>query len=201
MDCKSGTSRGLARPFGTHHGIHLLFLGGHTDSRVTAVDDRETFEHRRPNLAPDSVAVLPFTNAGGEAGSDYLSDGITESLIDNLARIPQLKVRSRDSVFRLKGKDIDVKEAGSELGVRWSSAAVSPSRPTTSKSAPSSPTFATIPKSGESSTPARTPTSLSCRSNIDGDIAEQLRSTLSAADKTARSPGKARRIGKPTPCI
>jgi eukaryotic-like serine/threonine-protein kinase len=65
----------------------------------------------------DSLAVLPFTNGGGDANTDYLSDGITESLIDNLAHVPQLKVKSRNSVFRYKGKDIDAQEAGSELGV------------------------------------------------------------------------------------
>ena len=70
-----------------------------------------------PDLASISVAVLPFTNTGGDARSDYLSDGITESLIGNLSHIPQLKVRSRDAVFRLKAKDIDVQEAGNELGV------------------------------------------------------------------------------------
>ena len=52
----------------------------------------------------DSLAVLPFTNGGGDANTDYLSDGITESLIDNLAHVPQLKVKSRNSVFRYKGK-------------------------------------------------------------------------------------------------
>jgi TolB-like protein len=66
-------------------------------------------------FGPDSVAVLPFTNARGDANTDYLSDGITESLIGNLAHVPQLKVRSRDSVFRYKGKDVDVQTVGSSL--------------------------------------------------------------------------------------
>jgi eukaryotic-like serine/threonine-protein kinase len=65
----------------------------------------------------DSIAVLPFTNGGGDANTDYLSDGITESLIGNLAHVPQLKVRSRNSVFRYKGKDVDVQKVGNELGV------------------------------------------------------------------------------------
>ena len=95
----------------------FYFSVGHTNSHITAVGGGEPSEPSPPNLAPISVAVLPFTNAGGEARTDYLSDGITESLIDNLAHIPQLKVRSRDAVFLLKGKGIDVKEAGSELGV------------------------------------------------------------------------------------
>jgi TolB-like protein len=68
-------------------------------------------------VGPDSVAVLPFTNEHGDASTDYLSDGITESLIANLAHIPQLKVRSRDSVFRYKGKDAEVRTVGSNLGV------------------------------------------------------------------------------------
>ena len=50
----------------------------------------------------DSIAVLPFANVAGDANTDYLSDGITESLIDDLARVPQLKVKSRNSVFRYK---------------------------------------------------------------------------------------------------
>jgi TolB-like protein len=66
-------------------------------------------------FGPDSVAVLPFTNARGDANTDYLSDGITESLIGNLAHVPQLKVRSRDSVFHYKGKDVDVQTVGSSL--------------------------------------------------------------------------------------
>jgi TolB-like protein len=70
-----------------------------------------------PYLDPDSVAVLPFTNAGKNANTDYLSDGITESLIGSLAHVPQLKVRSRDSVFRYKGKDADVPTVGYSLHV------------------------------------------------------------------------------------
>ena len=65
----------------------------------------------------DSIAVIPFTNAAGNAEADYLSDGMTESLIDSLAHLPQLKVKSRQSVFRYKGKDIDVQKIGSDLGV------------------------------------------------------------------------------------
>jgi eukaryotic-like serine/threonine-protein kinase len=65
----------------------------------------------------DSMAVLPFSNGGGDANTDYLSDGITESLIGNLAHVPQLKVKSRNSVFHYKGKDVDVQKVGNELGV------------------------------------------------------------------------------------
>jgi serine/threonine protein kinase/Tfp pilus assembly protein PilF len=65
----------------------------------------------------DSIAVLPFTNASGDAKVDYLSDGFTESLIASLTHVPGLKVKSRNSVFHYKGKDVDAQKVGSELGV------------------------------------------------------------------------------------
>src|SRR5438132_6859319 len=65
----------------------------------------------------DSIAVLPFTNGGGNANTDYLSDGVTESLIASLTHVPELKVKSRNSVFRYKGKDVDFKKVGNDLGV------------------------------------------------------------------------------------
>src|SRR6185369_13278146 len=67
----------------------------------------------RPSRASqiDSIAVLPFTNGGGDTNADYLSDGITESLIGNLAHVPQVKVKSRNSVFRYKGKNVDMEKA------------------------------------------------------------------------------------------
>jgi serine/threonine protein kinase len=65
----------------------------------------------------DSIAVLPFTNVSGDANSDYLSDGITESLIASFTHVPGLKVKSRNSVFRYKGKAVDVQKVGSDLGV------------------------------------------------------------------------------------
>jgi serine/threonine protein kinase/tetratricopeptide (TPR) repeat protein len=66
----------------------------------------------------DSLAVLPFANMGGSPDADYLSDGITESLIDSLSQLPNLKVMSRSAVFRYKGKDADPRTVGRELGVR-----------------------------------------------------------------------------------
>ena len=66
----------------------------------------------------DSLAVLPFVNASGSADADWLSDGITDSLIDTLSGLPNLKVMSRSAVFRYKGKEADPRTAGRELGVR-----------------------------------------------------------------------------------
>ena len=65
----------------------------------------------------DSIAVLPFANVSGDASTDYLSDGITESLIASLTHVPDLKVKSRNSVFHYKGKDVDAQKAGAELRV------------------------------------------------------------------------------------
>jgi serine/threonine protein kinase len=65
----------------------------------------------------DSIAVLPFANVSGDANTEYLSDGITESLIGNLAHVPDLKVKSRNSVFHYKGKDVDMQKVGNDLGV------------------------------------------------------------------------------------
>src|SRR6266849_1315666 len=65
----------------------------------------------------ESIAVIPFANSAGNADADFLSDGLTESLISSLAHVPELKVKSRNSVFRYKGKDVDVQKVGKELAV------------------------------------------------------------------------------------
>src|ERR1019366_5654035 len=65
----------------------------------------------------DALAVLPFTNGSADPESEYLSDGITESLINGLSRLRRVKVMSRRAPFRFKGRDTDVLAAGRELGV------------------------------------------------------------------------------------
>ncbi|MDX6692545.1 MAG: eukaryotic-like serine/threonine-protein kinase [Blastocatellia bacterium] len=72
---------------------------------------------RRP-AAIDSLAVMPFTNASADPNDEYLSDGITESLIDSLSQLPYLKVRSRNTVFYYKGREAEPRKVGRELGVR-----------------------------------------------------------------------------------
>ena len=64
-----------------------------------------------------SIAVLPFVNASPETENEYLSDGITDELIDALAKIAGLRVSSRTSAFALKGKPLDVRAVGALLGV------------------------------------------------------------------------------------
>jgi TolB-like protein/Tfp pilus assembly protein PilF len=66
----------------------------------------------------DSLAVLPFVNVGGDPNAEYLSDGITENLINSLSQLPQLRVVPRSTVFRFKGQQIDLPKIGRELAVR-----------------------------------------------------------------------------------
>ena len=66
----------------------------------------------------NSIAVIPFQNDSASADSEYLSDGIVESLIYRLSRIDNLKVSPSSSVFRYKGKEIDSIKTGKELGVQ-----------------------------------------------------------------------------------
>jgi DNA-binding winged helix-turn-helix (wHTH) protein len=66
----------------------------------------------------DSLVVLPFVNANSDPSTEYLSDGLTESLINSLSQLPNLKVMSRDSAFRFKGEETDPQTVGRELNVR-----------------------------------------------------------------------------------
>jgi len=68
--------------------------------------------------AMDSVAVLPLVNVGADPNTEYLSDGITESLINSLSQLPHLRVMARSTVFRYKGKEADPQKVGQQLGVR-----------------------------------------------------------------------------------
>jgi serine/threonine protein kinase/tetratricopeptide (TPR) repeat protein len=79
--------------------VALLHFGSSTGTRI------------------NSVAVLPFANATGDPSTDYLSDGITEGVIDRLSGLPNLKVISRASAFHYKGREIEPQKVAKELGV------------------------------------------------------------------------------------
>ena len=108
--------------------------------RCLEKNPRERFESARdlafrlreivtgPQLAPaappfpsekvlDSLAVLPFANAGGDPDAEYFSEGISDSIINNLSQLRQLRVASRTTVFRYKGQDADLSRVGRELNV------------------------------------------------------------------------------------
>jgi eukaryotic-like serine/threonine-protein kinase len=73
---------------------------------------------RSSGRAIDSLAILPLTIDGADAEMEYLGDGITESIINSLTQLPQLRVIPRSTVFRYKGRKVDPEEIGRELGVR-----------------------------------------------------------------------------------
>ncbi len=81
---------------------------------------RQTGSFRAPRTSKNigSLAVLPFENLSHDPENDYLSDGITGSLINNLATVPKLRVMAQSTVFRYKGREIDPQAVGRELNVR-----------------------------------------------------------------------------------
>jgi serine/threonine protein kinase/Tfp pilus assembly protein PilF len=68
--------------------------------------------------AIDSLAVLPFVNSSGDSQTEYLSDGVTESIINNLSQLPKLRVVSRNTAFRYRGQEFDLEKVARDLGVR-----------------------------------------------------------------------------------
>jgi eukaryotic-like serine/threonine-protein kinase len=86
--------------------------------RSSEVLDILTSTRRSSGKAIDSLAILPLANASNDPNMEYLSDGITESIINSLSQLPQLRVVPRNTVFRYKGQEIDPQQAGEELGVR-----------------------------------------------------------------------------------
>jgi eukaryotic-like serine/threonine-protein kinase len=84
----------------------------------SAARKTQSTRRSRSRKAIDSLAILPLINAGGDPDTEYLSDGITESIINSLSQLPKLRVMARSTVFRYKGKDVDPQTVGRELGVR-----------------------------------------------------------------------------------
>lgn len=84
-----------------------------TSSSLTA-----PLQRRRSRKTIDSLAVLPLVNASNDAEMEYFSDGITESIINNLSQLPKLRVVPRSTVFRYKGREVDPQSIGRELNVR-----------------------------------------------------------------------------------
>ena len=74
-----------------------------------------------PLPLPDkpSIAVLPFTNMSGNPEQEYFADGMTEDIITGLSRLKWLFVIARNSTFTYKGKAVDVRQVGQDLGVRY----------------------------------------------------------------------------------
>jgi serine/threonine protein kinase/tetratricopeptide (TPR) repeat protein len=90
--------------------VGIVLLGG------ALILGGKYYRSRSGNLV-DSVAVLPFVNTNGNPDEEYLCDGITEGLIHSLSQLPQLRVMSRSTVFRYKGRSIDPQTVGRDLKV------------------------------------------------------------------------------------
>ncbi|MCC8938144.1 winged helix-turn-helix domain-containing protein [Bradyrhizobium sp. Arg68] len=91
----------------------LRFVG---DVREDTAPDRPIAESPRSSEGP-SIAVLPFTNMSGDPEQDYFADGIAEDITTALARCSRLTVIARNSAFTYKGKAVDIRQVGRELGV------------------------------------------------------------------------------------
>ena len=79
---------------------------------------RNYLHAKSTEVAVESIAVLPFMNQNKDQSAEWISDGLTESIINNLTQLPNLKVIARSTVFRYKGKESDPLTVGKELGVR-----------------------------------------------------------------------------------
>ena len=95
----------------------LVVIGTAIVAAVTAVVVI-SYRNRSNRTAIQSIAVMPFVNASGNGELDYLSDGMTETLIRSLSQLPNLSVKSRSTVFTYKGKPATPNSIGQELGVQ-----------------------------------------------------------------------------------
>lgn len=92
---------------------------GRQELRSSSEAPKELYERQLNNkrLAIKSIAILPLTNISPDEHTEYLSDGITESIINSLSGLPELRVMARSSVFSYKGREVDPKQVGRELNV------------------------------------------------------------------------------------
>ena len=86
---------------------------------VTDVVRTSESELVEPQHPPNSIAVLPFVNMSSDLEQEYFSDGISEELLNLLAKIPELRVISRSSAFSFKGKDLDIPTIAAQLNVAY----------------------------------------------------------------------------------
>jgi adenylate cyclase len=103
--------KNIARP------VHVYRIEARVEPKNTIAHAAEPAMLALPDRP--SIAVLPFTNMSGDAEQDYFADGMVEDIITGLARIKWLFVIARNSSFAYKGRSVDVKQAGRELGVRY----------------------------------------------------------------------------------
>jgi adenylate cyclase len=90
----------------------------HPGKTDVAANRSSSVANPTPNVETPSIAVLPFTNMSGDPEQEYFSDGISEDVITDLSKIAGLMVISRNSSFTYKGRSVDIRAVGRDLGVR-----------------------------------------------------------------------------------
>lgn len=100
--------------------VRELAPGTETPTSITVPSDSGAKEwpRARTNNTFNSLLVLPFVNEGADPGTEYLSDGITESVINSLACLEHLRIIARSTAFRYKGTNLNHQQVGKDLGVR-----------------------------------------------------------------------------------
>jgi serine/threonine-protein kinase len=126
-DGNASTQTSLARPTSSVSSLvsrlknDRVFFAGGLALLLLAVIGFGYWRYSRSgsNAAPiESIAVLPFVNETGGSDVEYLSDGMTESLINSLSQLPKLSVKARSSVFRYKSKEVEPQQVAAELSVQ-----------------------------------------------------------------------------------
>jgi len=110
------SSRTTERPTPNRNGLIVGVIGAILISALGAAG--WFYYGRSAAVRIESIAVMPFVNESGSGEYEYLSDGMTETLINSLSQLPKLSVKGRSSVFRYKGKNVDSKQLASELNVQ-----------------------------------------------------------------------------------
>ena len=108
------TVKNIARPIEV-----FCIIADDRDAIVVAVNKSEIHVQTPMVVDKPSIAVLAFNNMSGDPEQEYFSDGISEDIITDLSKLSELHVIARNSTFNYKGKGIDVKQVGRDLGVRY----------------------------------------------------------------------------------
>jgi adenylate cyclase len=120
LDATKHAQRGLPKLEPRRRGFALLIASIVVVILAAAGIEHSFFGSRATVPAPHvSIVVLPFKNLSNDAAQDYFADGVTDNLTTDLSRIRNASVIARNTAFTYKGKDVDVKQVGRDLGVRY----------------------------------------------------------------------------------
>ncbi len=97
----------------------FVLSAGRETERVEAAVEQATSQPAATQSSDKSIAVLPFVNMSSDVEQEYFSDGLSEELLNLLAKVPQLKVASRSSAFQFKGEKFDLMEVAQKLNVAY----------------------------------------------------------------------------------